>query len=88
MNNRFTNGTIGDKAVMIIHLVSSLCVVTFALIYIFAEWAPAKNIYFPLMGVVMLCQAYLYRKSAKGLAIASLVVALFIFVVFILGLFL
>ena len=87
MNNAFQNKTKTEKAVKIVHLLSSIGVVAFVLIYLLAKWEPAKNIYFPLMGVVMLCQAYTYRNNAKGLAIASLVVAILVFVVFLAGLF-
>lgn len=72
---------------MIIHLASSIGVVAFALIYLFGEWEPAKDIYLPLMAVCLLCQAYMFRKTSKPVAVFALVVAIFITIVYPVGMF-
>ena len=76
-----------DLIIAILHTVLSVAVLVFALIYIFAQWEPAKNFYLPLMAVVMFLQAYRFSTISKKVAIFSAIVALFILIVFIVGIF-
>lgn len=68
------------KVVFVISIISSLAVVVLAVLQIFDIWNQAINISMPLMGVTMLCQAYMQWNNSRKVAYFSLGVAAFIFV--------
>ncbi|MBO5967995.1 MAG: hypothetical protein J6S14_05800 [Clostridia bacterium] len=68
------------KFVFVISIISSLAVVVLAVLQIFDIWNQAINISMPLMGVTMLCQAYMQWNNSRKVAYFSLGVAAFIFV--------
>lgn len=68
------------KVVFVISIISSLAVVVWAVLQIFDIWNQAINISMPLMGVTMLCQAYMQWNNSRKVAYFSLGVAAFIFV--------
>ena len=68
------------KVVFVISIISSLAVVVWAVLQIFDIWNQAINISMPLMGVTMLCQAYMQWNNSRKVAYFSLCVAAFIFV--------
>ena len=68
------------KVVFVISIIASLAVVVLAVLQIFDIWNQAINISMPLMGVTMLCQAYMQWNNSRKVAYFSLGVAAFIFV--------
>ena len=68
------------KVVFVISIISSLAVVVWAVLQIFDIWNQAINISMPLMGVTMLCQAYMQWNNSRKVAYFSLGTAAFIFV--------
>ena len=68
------------KVVFVISIISSLAVIVLAVLQIFDIWNQAINISMPLMGVTMLCQAYMQWNNSRKVAYFSLGTAAFIFV--------
>ena len=68
------------KIIAVISIIASLAVVVLAILQIFDIWNQAINISMPLMGVTMLCQAYMQWNNSRKVAYFSLGVAAFIFV--------
>lgn len=68
------------KVVLAISIISSLSVVVLAILQIFDIWNQAGNVYMPLMGVTMLCQAYMQWNNSRKLAYFSIGTAVFIFI--------
>ena len=68
------------KVVTIITVLASLSVVVLAVLQIFDVWDQSINVFMPLMGVTMLCQAYMQWKTSRKVAYFSIGTAAFIFV--------
>lgn len=68
------------KVVLAISIISSLSVVVLAILQIFDIWNQAGNVYMPLMGVTMLCQAYMQWNNSRKLSYFSIGTAVFIFI--------
>ena len=67
-----------DKFIIIFSVIVSLAVVVFAILQIFNVWDKAINLCCPLLGVVMLCHAYIECNTRRK--IAYFCTALFILV--------
>lgn len=67
------------KVVLAISIISSLSVFVLAILQIFDIWNQAGNVYMPLMGVTMLCQAYMQWNNSRKLSYFSIGTAVFIF---------
>ena len=52
----------------------------FAVVQVLGIWDKAINIFIPLLGVMNLCQAYLYWNEDRKVAVFSLVAAVFILI--------
>ncbi len=70
---------LSHKVVTIISVFASLSVVVLAVLQIFDVWDQAINVYMPLMGVMMLCQAYIQWNNSRKVAYFSIGTAVFIF---------
>ena len=68
------------KIVTMISVAVSLAVVVLAVLQIFDIWEQAVNICVPLMGVSMLCQAYIQWNTSRKTAYFSIGTAVFIFI--------
>ena len=68
------------KVVWAISIISSLSVVVLAILQIFDIWNQAGNVYMPLMGVTMLCQAYMQWNNSRKVSYFSIGTAVFIFI--------
>jgi len=68
------------KIVMVISILVSLSAVVLAVLQIFDVWDQAINIIMPLMGVTMLCQAYMQWNTSRKVAYFSIGTAAFIFI--------
>jgi len=73
--------------VSIIGIVLSIAIMTLAILQIFGIWNKAINIMEPLMGLLMLVNAYQNWGKNRLVAYVSIGVAIFIFIVSILILF-
>ena len=67
------------KIVTVISILSGLSVIVLSLLQMSDIWDQAINVCVPLMGVTMLCQAYLQWKTSKAVAYVSLGTAVFVF---------
>lgn len=68
------------KLVTVISIPASLSVVVLAVLQIFDVWDQAVNVFMPLMGVTMLCQAYIQWNNSRKVAYFSIGTAVFIFI--------
>ena len=82
------NKTIPFKILTIFGLIISITIVVLALMQIFNVWDKAINVFEPLLGVLMIIQAIENWKTNRATAYFSLFVAIFIFIVAIIILFL
>lgn len=84
---RFMEKNKYEKFACIVGIVSSIIVIVCAILQILAVWKSAVVVCEIFMGISMISQAILQWKSNKGIAIFSLCVAVFIFIVAIFVLF-
>ena len=68
------------KVVTIISVLASLSVVVLAVLQMFDIWDQAINVFMPLMGITMLCQAYMQWYNSRKVAYFSIGTAVFIFI--------
>ena len=68
------------KIIAVISIIASLAVVVLAILQIFDIWSQAIDVYMPLMGVTMLCQAYMQWNNSRKVAYFSIGTAAFIFI--------
>ena len=68
------------KVVTIISILTSLSVVVLAALQVFDVWDQAINVFIPLTGVTMLCQAYTQWNVSRKAAYFSIGTAAFIFI--------
>ncbi len=80
MKTRWKDIPLMHKIVTMISLAVSLAVVVLAVLQIFDIWEQAVNICVPLMGVSMLCQAYIQWNTSRKTAYFSIGTAVFIFI--------
>lgn len=88
MKTKWKDSPLSHKIITAFSVIVSLAVVTLAILQIFDIWTQAINLCIPLMGVNLLCQAYVQwninRTSAYfGLGCAAIVFACAIAVFFI-----
>ena len=67
------------KAISVLSVLSSLSVILLSLLQLFEVWTRAINLCVPLMGVMMLCQAYSQWNRSRKVAYFSIGTAVFIF---------
>ena len=77
----FLNASKHEKYAVIVGVFSSIIVIICALLQIFSIWNGAIVICEIFMGISMISQAILHWKKNRGIAIFSLCIAIFIFVV-------
>jgi len=70
-----------EKAAFVVGMISSVFVIVLAIMQIFQVWDGAINLCEVFMGIMMITQAILQWNRNRGVAIFSLCVAVFIFVV-------
>ena len=80
MKNKWEDASLLYKVVTIISVIASLSVVVLAVLQMFDIWDQAINVFMPLMGVTMLCQAYIQWNNSRKLAYFSIGTAAFIFI--------
>ena len=80
MKTEWKETSVLHKIVTVISILASLSTVVFAMLQIFDVWNEAINICMPLMGVTMLCQAYIQWNTSRKVAYFSIGTAVFIFI--------
>ena len=80
MKEKWKNVPLPQKVVAVISVLTSLAVVVLAVLQICGILQTAGNIYVPLMGITMLCQAYLMWNTSRKVAYFSIGTAVFIFI--------
>ena len=70
------------KILLILGLVISISIIILAILQLLGIYDEAINIFEPLLGVLMIIQAIENFKINKKLAVYSILVAIFIFLVF------
>ncbi len=71
---------LSHKTVTVISVLASLSVVALAVLQMLDLWNRAINLCVPLMGVTMLCQAYIQWNNSRKVACFSIGTAVFIFI--------
>ena len=72
--------TMLQKAVNWISILLNLSIVVLGALQLLQIWNEASNVFVPLMGVSMLCQAYKHWHSYRKLAFFSIGAAVFVFI--------
>jgi len=80
MKSSWKEAPLMHKVITIVSILASLSVVVLAVLQIFDVWHQAANVYMPLMGVTMLCQAYMQWNNSRKVAYFSIGTAVFIFI--------
>lgn len=80
MKSKWKEAPLLFKVITVTSMLASLAVVVLAVLQIFDIWSQAINVYMPLMGVTMLCQAYMQWNNSRKVAYFSIGTAVFIFI--------
>ena len=80
MKSKWKDVPLLHKIVTIISILVSLSVVVLAVLQMFNIWNQAINICVPLMGIIMLCQAYIQWNVSRKVAYFSIGTAIFVFI--------
>ncbi len=80
MKSKWKDAPLSHKIVTIISILTSLSVVVFAVLQVFDIWNQAINICVPLMGITLLCQAYIQWNVSRKVAYFSIGSAVFVFI--------
>ena len=80
MKSKWKEAPLLHRIVTIVSILTNLSVVVLAVLQIFDIWNQAINICVPLMGITMLCQAYIQWHTSRKVAYFSFGVAVFIFI--------
>lgn len=66
--------------ITVLSILVSVCVILLAALQISGKYENATDILVPLLGLILLCQAYTQWQSQRKVAYFSIVTAVFIFV--------
>lgn len=80
MKSKWKDVPMSQKIVTILSILISLSVVVLAVLQMFEIWNQAINICVPLMGITMLCQAYIQWNTNRKVAYFSIGTAVFVFI--------
>jgi hypothetical protein len=80
MKSKWKDVPMSQKIVTILSILISLSVVVLAVLQMFDIWNQAINICVPLMGITMLCQAYIQWNTNRKAAYFSIGTAVFVFI--------
>ncbi len=80
MKTKWKDTPPAHKIVTICSVIASLSVAVLALLYLFEVWAHAIHVCVPLLGVEMLCQAYIQWNPNRKIAYFIIGTAAFIFI--------
>ena len=80
MKARWNNMTTRDRILNVLIIVLSVAVIALAVLQLLGIWEDSIHVYEPLIGIVLLLQAFCHWKKNRNVAIISLCAAGFIFV--------
>ncbi len=80
MKTQWKDAPLLHKVVTVISILASLSVIVLAVLQMLDIWDQAINIYVPLMGITLLCQAYMQWNTSRKVAYFSIGSAAFIFI--------
>ena len=80
MKSKWKDTPLLHKIVTIVSILTNLSVFVLAVLQMFDIWNQAINIYVPLMGITMLCQAYIQWNTSRKFAYFSIGTAIFVFI--------
>ncbi|MBE6617971.1 MAG: hypothetical protein E7627_08560 [Ruminococcaceae bacterium] len=80
MKSQWKDKSVLHKIVAIISIIASLSVIVLSTLQIFDIWDEANNISIPMMGIILLCQAFLQWNTSRKVAYFSIGTAVFIFI--------
>ena len=80
MKSKWKDAPLLHKIVTIVSILTSLSVFVLAVLQMFDIWNQAINICVPLMGITMLCQAYILWNKSRKVAYFSIGTAIFVFI--------
>ena len=80
MKSKWKDTPLLHKIVTIVSILTSLSVFVLAVLQMFDIWNQAINICVPLMGIIMLCQAYIQWNTSRKVAYFSIGTAIFVFI--------
>lgn len=80
MKSKQNGHPISGLTVTVVSLLASVSVIIFGILQIFGIWDRAINVCMPLMGITLLCQAYIQWNKSRKIAYFSLGVAVFVFI--------
>lgn len=79
MDSKWKDTSWLHKTIKIVSIAIGLAVIVLALLQLFGVWEQAINVYIPLTGISMLCQAYLQWNVSRKVAYFDIFTAVFIF---------
>ena len=80
MKPTWKEASLTHKIVTVFSVIVSISVVVLAILQMFDVWDKAINLCCPLLGIEMLCQAYVQWNTNRKIAYFSIGTAAFIFV--------
>ena len=80
MKPTWKEASLTHKIVTVFSVIVSISVVVLAILQMFNVWDKAINLCCPLLGVEMLCQAYIQWNTNRKVAYFSIGTAAFIFI--------
>jgi len=80
MKSAWKDAPLSHRIVTTISILTSLSVVVLAVLQIVGVWKEAVDICIPLLGVIMLCQAYTQWKTNRKSAYVSIAAAVIILI--------
>ncbi len=80
MKSKWKDTPLLYKLVTTVSILASLSIVVLTVFQLFDIWNQAVNICVPLMGVTMLCQAYIQWNTSRKVAYFSIGTAVFILI--------
>ncbi len=79
MKTKWKDTPLAQKIVTVLSIIVAISVIVLAILQILDIWTQAINLCIPLMGVNLLCQAYIQWNTSRRSAYVSLCCAALIF---------
>ena len=80
MKSQWKDKSLLHKIVAIISIIACLSVIVLSTLQIFDIWNEANNITIPMMGVILICQAYLQWNTSRKAAYFSIGASVIVFI--------
>ena len=80
MKTKWKDTPLAQKIVTVMSIIVAISVIVLAILQILDIWTQAINLCIPLMGVNLLCQAYIQWNTSRRSAYVSLCCAALVFI--------